>query len=256
MSVDEALRSRHSNDLIVPECKDGPTHGASHLRLDYWVLRRSWVRPAMIGYEVKSGRADWLADNKWRNYLPLCNELWFIAPDKSAIKEAELPENVGLLRLAGSRLVTVRRAAWREIECPEALLTYVLMCRTRIKGEHVEAPEERREAATDRWRTWLAKEEERRDIGWNVSKALRERYDREVKEVREQNEKMRSRIEFAEGVIARLREHGLFSDEQVWLPSPERVADEYAKVDVSHRSVLENARKALDEILGPRSANP
>ena len=48
------LEQRHSKDLFVPECKDGPTgsHGM-HVRLDAWVMPKSWANPALRGYEVK-----------------------------------------------------------------------------------------------------------------------------------------------------------------------------------------------------------
>lgn len=35
MSVDAALRAKHSGDLVVVECKDGPSQASTHLRLDY-----------------------------------------------------------------------------------------------------------------------------------------------------------------------------------------------------------------------------
>lgn len=185
MSIHEAIHSRHSKDLIVGQCKDGPTHTASHRRLDYWVLRRSWVRPAMIGYECKSGRSDFLSDNKWMDYLALCNELWFIEEKRGAIKESELPEFVGLLRLAGSRLVTVRKAVWRDIPFPVGLATYVLMCRAKITAENNDSKNN-----TERWRAWLAEREDKREIGWNVSRALREKYEREVNAVRRENKRL------------------------------------------------------------------
>ena len=187
MSVHEAICARHSKDLIVGECKDGPTWNGSHLRLDYWVLRRSWSNPAMIGYEVKSSRADFLKDNKWQGYLPLCNELWFVQEKAGAIAPAELPESVGLLRLAGSRLITMRKAVWREVPCPEGLLTYILMCRAKIEHEHRNGTGE-----ADRWRAWLDEKEDKRAIGYNVSKALRAKYEKDVEQVRRENERLRS----------------------------------------------------------------
>lgn len=202
-NVHAAILARHADDLIVGECKDGPTWGGSHLRLDYWVLRRSWTKPAMIGYEVKSGRADFLADKKWQGYLPLCNELWFIAEGKKAIQPEELPESVGLLRLAGSRLITVRKAVWREIACPESLLTYILMCRASVKTEYERQPQ------TDRWRAWLAQKEEKREIGVAASRGLRELYARDVQKVQSENAELRSRIESADRLRSELEAAGV-----------------------------------------------
>ena len=239
MSLHEAVMSKHSNDLVVGECKDGPTWGGSHLRLDYWVLRRSWSKPAMIGYEVKSSRADFLKDQKWQSYLPLCNELWFIA-DPRHILPGELPDAVGHLRLAGSRLITVRRAAWREIEPPTTLMTYILMCRTSIKGEHIEKRDD-----TERWREWLAEKEEKRKLGYNVSKALREKYEREVEQVRRDNDDLRSRIDSADKLAAALLAKGI--DWRTWTTANE--VEERLSMPKWDRHTIESAHKALGELL-------
>ena len=74
------IESRHSGDLVVAECKDGPTHYARHRRLDAWVMRKSWSKPALYGYEIKVSRQDFLKDDKWPDYLPMCNELYFVCP--------------------------------------------------------------------------------------------------------------------------------------------------------------------------------
>ena len=60
----DLLSTKHSKDLFIPECKDGPTWGASHLRLDAWALTRSWASPCSYGYEIKVSRSDWMQDDK------------------------------------------------------------------------------------------------------------------------------------------------------------------------------------------------
>lgn len=47
-------------------------------------------------YEVKSSRADYLADSKWQKYLPYCTHFSFVAP-AGAIQKWELPREVGLI---------------------------------------------------------------------------------------------------------------------------------------------------------------
>ncbi len=237
--VDAAIASRHSDDLIVSECKDGPTWHGGHRRLDYWVLRRSWAKPAMIGYEVKSGRKDFLTDKKWTDYLPLCNELWFVAP-KGAIAPEELPETVGLLRLAGSRLVTVRRAVWRDVEPPIALLLYVLMSRAAIKGEFTKQGQE------DYWRSWLRSKNDKAELGYQVSKKLRQRYDRDVAAVRSRNTELARENESLAGLKAALKAKGI--DWSSWM-QPNEVIEQLV-VPRWTRSRIRDARKALDELLG------
>ncbi|MGB8265725.1 MAG: MmcB family DNA repair protein [Candidatus Velthaea sp.] len=47
-------------------------------------------------YEVKSSRADWLADGKWERYLPYCTHFAFVAP-AGAIARWELGRDIGLI---------------------------------------------------------------------------------------------------------------------------------------------------------------
>lgn len=47
-------------------------------------------------YEVKSSRADWLADGKWERYLPYCTHFAFVAP-AGAIARWELDREIGLV---------------------------------------------------------------------------------------------------------------------------------------------------------------
>ncbi|GAC1533286.1 MAG: hypothetical protein NVS2B17_00740 [Candidatus Velthaea sp.] len=47
-------------------------------------------------YEVKSSRADYLADTKWQNYLPYCTHFAFVAP-AGAIQKWELDRDIGLI---------------------------------------------------------------------------------------------------------------------------------------------------------------
>jgi hypothetical protein len=242
VSVAEALQSRQSKDLIVPECKDGPTWGGGHRRLDYWVLRRSWSNPAMIGYEVKSGRADFLADQKWQTYLPLCNELWFIAETKDAIAAKELPESVGLLRLAGSRLITVRRAAWRELTVPpDALMTYVLMCRTRIEKEHMTGDG----GQTAYWREWLERREEDQRVGYDVSKRLRQRYEQDVERERARNDSLQEQVRSLTAIRDALDARGVRWDR--WTQA-EEIVDEIMAPKWNRREV-EHVRDTLTKLL-------
>lgn len=241
--VAQAIARKHADDLVVGECKDGPSQGVSHRRLDYWVLRRSWSKPVTIGYEVKSGRADFLADNKWRDYLPLCNELWFIAEDPKAIQPEELPKGVGLYRLAGTRLVTVRRAVWRKVDPKDVhdLLTYILMCRATIGVEY--GPVVERERNIARWSKWLAEREESRRLGHEVAKGLREKYERDVVDVRRRVEGLEMRERQCAEMQARLERLGVdryMADSAIVAAVRARPWD---------RQVIESAHKTLGTLL-------
>ncbi len=65
-------------------------------------------------YEVKSSRADWLADAKWERYLPYCTHFSFVAP-AGAIARWELDRDIGLIEYghpALERMLANRRYGW------------------------------------------------------------------------------------------------------------------------------------------------
>ena len=60
-------------------------------------------------YEVKSSRADFLADRKWERYLPYCTHFAFVAP-AGAIFRWELPREIGLVEYGAPAFERMRRA--------------------------------------------------------------------------------------------------------------------------------------------------
>ena len=62
-------------------------------------------------YEVKSSRADFLADTKWESYLKYCTHFAFVAP-AGAIQRWELDRDIGLIEYghpAFERMLANRR---------------------------------------------------------------------------------------------------------------------------------------------------
>jgi len=86
----DLLLVKHAQDVCVPECKNGPTWTAKHLRLDLWAMKKSWSNPYTYGYEIKASRSDFLQDEKWLNYLPYCNYFSFVCLP-GLIEPEELP---------------------------------------------------------------------------------------------------------------------------------------------------------------------
>lgn len=189
--ITKALAVKHTKDVFVPECKDGPTWFNSHLRLDAWAMKRSWSKPCVWGYEIKISRRDFVQDDKWPGYLPYCNQFYFVAP-QNIIQPDELPAEVGLLVASknGSRLYLKKKAPHRDVDIDPTIFRYVLMCRARISQQYeVDAIRTR-----DYWIRWLAQKEENRELGYRVSQALGRRYERDVEEVRIEQEKLRKKI--------------------------------------------------------------
>ena len=167
----ELLATRHSTDVFVPECKDGATQSVrNYSRLDAWVMPRSWAHPACTGYEIKVSRSDFLCDEKWTSYLPLCNLLYFVAPS-GVIAIDEIPGPCGLLRVSknAKRLTTIKRAPFRDVEIPEDLWRYVLMCRAQITPPNMNGSQ----SPVDYWRGWLRQKTENREFGRLVSSEIR-----------------------------------------------------------------------------------
>ena len=167
------LENRHFKDVFVSECKDGPTQSvSSYLRMDGWSMARSWANPLVCAYEIKVSRSDFIADNKWPGYLPYCNQFYCVTP-KNLIDLSEIPEQAGLLvavgQGAGGRLITQKKAPYRDVVIPESSFRYVLMCRAQITDDPEPIPKQ------DHWREWLGRKAEDQKLGHEVAKRIRER---------------------------------------------------------------------------------
>lgn len=197
------LAARHADDVFVPECKDGPTQTRAHLRLDAWVLAKTWSPITTIGYEVKVDRGDWRRDDKIHNYMPLCHLLYVVAP-KGIVPADELPAGVGLMEPVGTggRLQIKRKAARREIALPAELMVYVLMCRTKITRET--GPLEDRGWRVRQLEDWVKSKGERRELSYAVSQRIRDAFDAQESKIREQER----RHEELEAVRQRVAELG------------------------------------------------
>ena len=187
-NIIDLLDARHKDDLFVPECKSGPTQLTNHVRLDAWAFRKSWAHPCMTGYEVKVSRSDFLGDNKMAAYLPLCNALYVVCPH-GLIQPEEVLEQAGLLWVTstGTRLVTKKKAPYREIAFPEQLVQYVLMCRARILRY------DRDQDRTKYWKNWLLEKEENQINGHAVSRRIDKLAKRKIAEVERENKRLKER---------------------------------------------------------------
>lgn len=72
----------------------------TEIRFDVIGLRRARRVSRIV--EVKSCRADFLADQKWKKYLPYATHFYFAAP-QGAIKASELPAEIGLIEIVESK---------------------------------------------------------------------------------------------------------------------------------------------------------
>ena len=239
------LRDKHADDVFVAECKDGPTQGvANHSKLDAWVMPRSWTQPHLTGYEIKVSRSDFLGDEKWRNYLPLCNYLYF-ATAPGIINPTELPPAIGLIEasVTGSRLFIKRKAQYREIPEPSSLFRYVLMCRATVGGETRE-PSSR----LAYWQEWMKKCEFEYSFGHSVSRRIREVVDSQIAKVADENRRLREQMELFTKHRELLKKLGLDEQCGVW-GFENRLKSAVAGMNPDDLRNIKNAADAIAQLL-------
>lgn len=185
------LAEKHASDIFVPECKDGPTLGTTHFRMDAWAMTRSWSNDRTIGYEIKVSRSDFTRDDKWHGYLDCCNEFYFVCP-QGLIKPDELPAEAGILWASktGTRLFMKKRAPRREVSIPEPVWRYILMSRAIIQ----KGCERDKSGDRDYWARWMAQKKENRDFGYRVSSGIRKLVQERITEVQQESVALERRM--------------------------------------------------------------
>jgi hypothetical protein len=238
----ECIRSSHTNDVFVEECKDGPTwSGGGHARMDVWTMNRSWSRPRICGYEIKVSRSDFKNDNKWQNYLPMCNQLFFACP-KDLIKPEELPGDVGLVYCSIGRMRVIKKATHRDIEIPDSLARYLLMCRTRIVPHSYYQDEKTRSQKLDDWREWLVQKREASNIGYQVARHTSDVFSRLIAEnhrLQKENEKLQVAKNWLDEQGIHLHSWNL----------EDRLKESQHLFPPDFRNDLDNAQKLLKDVL-------
>ena len=172
---------RHTHDYFLTEVKSGSTWmGTANRILDAVAIKKSWTHPRITGYEIKISRSDFLRDNKFMTYLPLCHVFYMACP-KGLIKREELPADVGLIWYnPDSKQTTVKlHPPYRKIEISADMLMYIIF--SRLDEERI--PFYNQKAAY--WRDWLENKSDNRKLGRIVGGALCDRIRELENEVKE-----------------------------------------------------------------------
>lgn len=247
------LGEKHAGDVWITECKNGPTWSTEGLlKLDGWAMRRSWSHYGSVGYEIKVSRSDFEQDQKWPRYLDYCHEFYFVCP-AGLIGSTELPAGVGLMwaSVNGQRLFTKTKAARREPDPAKftQLLSYALMCRSRIVADMHEANGATAEAVDhlERIRRDVEEQDKRRALSVYVNQHIRERFADQQLEL----EDMRKKVELAEAVRAHAERMGIVWSESTWSSwQITRQLDQLAgAIDPSIRSQMQSLRRELDQMI-------
>jgi hypothetical protein len=242
----ELLSDKHHEDIFIPECKDGSTWFSTHLRLDAWVMTRSWKKMAWIGYEIKVSRSDFLKDQKMHLYLDLCNQLYVVAP-KEILSADELHPEIGLMSPSktGNKLFIIKKAAHRDIKPPVDLLLYILMCRAKFTKEyHLDK--------RDYWKQWLEDKKIDYTLGHSVSQALQKTIKERIDQVDDENRRLKDQIKILEEIKEILVTLGINDNPHAW--SVRSQLDQIKKnladsIDPDFKNNILGARRALDDLI-------
>ncbi len=184
------LAQKHARDLFVSECKNGSTwFTEGGLRLDAWVMKRSWASPLTIGYEVKVSRQDFLSDSKWHGYLDYCNEFYFVCPPE-LIQPNELPRSGPGTGHRKTRCLYKKKALYRNVTVNPNIYVYILMCRTKVLPGSAYKGDIYKENHLDYWRAWLKEKTEKRDFGHLVGRAIRDTIRNKIDKVERENNRL------------------------------------------------------------------
>uniref|UniRef100_A0A6H1ZRF9 Putative DNA repair protein n=1 Tax=viral metagenome TaxID=1070528 RepID=A0A6H1ZRF9_9ZZZZ len=182
------LISKYSEKYVcVPECNIGSaTMMRQHRIIDLWAMAKSWAKPKVIAFEIKVNRQDFLRDDKWPDYLPYCNEFYFVAPT-GIIDRDEVPGDAGLLISSKNAkvLYTKKKAPFRDVKIPESIFRYVLMWRAKIVANANEPIN-----SLSFWKNWLAEDDDKKKIGHQVSIKLRKLIDERIRVVEKENNRL------------------------------------------------------------------
>ena len=181
------LRKRHKRDIFISECGVGNPYNYNAGRIDFWAIKRDWANSCMWGYEIKVNRSDFLNDKKWMKYLSICNEFYFVCPQK-LIDPMEAPENAGLLWVSttGTRVYTKKKAPYREINPPLDLFKHIILSRACFEGGECRQYNYKK----NYWKDWLQHKKIEGEFGALVSKKIQQRIKEEIDVVRKENTKL------------------------------------------------------------------
>lgn len=245
------LMQKHSKELCIPECKTGATFvGKPPMRLDLWVMKKSWTNPYVYGYEIKVSRQDFLNDTKWPEYLKYCTDFYFVAPP-GIIQPDELPPEAGLIicSVNGKRLYTKKKAPSRTVTIPDSIYRYVLMWRTKYNDRGIEQSQE------DYWKQWLKRSDETKELGYNVSKKVQIILQEKVSKVQRENNVLKNENKLYSHVKAVLEELEITKDTIKWKDSHElkemflkKTKGPKVKLDSYLQSVIKTLQDARETI--------
>jgi len=244
----ELIKAKHSEDLVVPECRTGRSWSAGskeYMIMDCWTAPHSWAHYHATAYEIKVSRQDFVQDNKWTAYLPYCHYFYFAAPP-GVVNLKELPAEVGLYEASSNckRLMLKKKAAYRQVEIPEEFYKYLLICRTEIRTDRTTKVSDRQY-----WAEWLKTKEQDRDFGWHVSQSLRKTIDDQITKVRTENRQLKDQIDALKDVRQQIQAMNLDPTKLTGWDTRNQVRDRLEEIQSGLPKELKNHIEQLERLL-------
>jgi len=244
------LAEKHKNDVFVVECKTG---NFSTSRFDAWAMERSWEKPKIIGYEVKVTRADFLQDDKWHNYLPFCNQFYFVTPYKM-VQPVEVPDKCGLLwaSMQASRVYTKKKSDYWPAQPDKLanLFKYLILSRMSMNQHIIRSKEEF-------WKDWIERKKSLLALGHLISKKLYERFEEELNQHKTNADSLRTQLFALETTRKMLESHGIdvttgfsYHQKDVWdliNADPSNVQDKISACVAGLKILSDHLRKIKED---------
>lgn len=247
--IKQLLSQNHTQDYFLTEALCG---SAGSQRFDAYAIKKSWANLKYTGYEIKTARGDFLQDDKWRGYLPYCNEFWWVCP-KDLIKKEEVAEGCGLIYVypETGAMRKVVKAKFRNIEPPHEIMLHALMWR------ETSNPYPFHSSKREYFQSWLEHKRMDNCLGENVSREL----SKEIfsyRSIKENNQRLQKDLVTFEKIKQLLRQDGLrFCDEEDLLEKLEKriktttssmATHQVKDIKISAENILRQTERLLVEM--------
>jgi len=198
------LESRHAKDAFFSEV----AIDSNKRRMDAWAMIPSYSKSLTIAYEIKVTRRDFVQDIKMHEYTMYANEAYLVCPSDVA-KPDELPDGWGLLHVSGSRLMTKKKAQYRDTDIPEAFYQALIASKVRRwDGSLISREIERRVQGVATYEDYVAGKKTLADIGYQMGRKLSEdlyNFEREKSRLENRREELESRLAAWEKLCSKVK---------------------------------------------------
>ena len=106
-----------------------------------------------------------------------------------------------------------KKAPHRDVKMPDSVFKYILMSRSKIVSSNYSDIKNGKKA---HWRQWLDEKKENQELGHNVSRKIRQLYNKNVKLVKMNQDRIEARLEKLESVKRILKELGFNENNLGW----------------------------------------